>query len=147
MAYVMPVSVQPREGQGMAVRVLLVDDDHDIHWLLKIILQGDPTVLLVGEAFDGESAIAEVRLQRPDVVLMDLMMPWVDGLEATRRIKEQWPETKVLILTALSPEASRDAAYESGADGFVSKQDMASSVLPAIRAVTRRPPRPRTHEG
>ena len=62
--------------------------------------------------------------------------PTVDGLEATRRIKEQWPETKILVLTSLTEDNLREAAYGSGADGFLNKRDIASRLLLAIRAVT-----------
>jgi DNA-binding NarL/FixJ family response regulator len=77
-----------------------------------------------------------VQQHRPDVVLMDLMMPGFDGLEATRRIKEQWPETKILVLTSLTEDDFREVAYDSGADGFLNKLDIASRLLLAIRAVT-----------
>lgn len=105
-------------------RVLLVDDDEDIVWLIAIVLQADPPLKLVGKAVDGESAVAMVRQHRPDVVLMDLMMPGFDGLEATRRIKEQWPETKILVLTSLTENDFREVAYDSGADGFLNKLDI-----------------------
>src|SRR6266478_2938094 len=117
-------------------RVLLVDDDKDVLWLIAIVLQADPTLTLVGQAVDGESAVAMVQQHRPDLVLMDLMMPGFDGLEATRRIKEQWPETKILVLTSLTEDDFREVAYDSGADGFLNKRDIASRLLLAIRAVT-----------
>lgn len=118
------------------VRVLLVDDEKDVLWLIAFVLQADPTLTLVDKAVDGESAVAMVRQHRPDLVLMDLMMPGFDGLEATRRIKEQWPETKILVLTSLTEDDLREAAYDSGADGFLNKRDIASRLLLAIRAVT-----------
>src|SRR5713226_5094478 len=117
-------------------RVLLVDDDKDVLWLTACVLQADPTLTLVGKAVDGESAVAMVQQHRPDVVAMDLMMPGFDGLEATRRIKERWPETEILVLTSLTEDDFREAAYDSGADGFLNKGDIASRLLLAIRAVT-----------
>src|SRR3981081_687749 len=117
-------------------RVLFVDDDKDVLWLTACVLQADPTLTVVGKAIDGESAVAMVQQHRPEVVVMDLMMPGFDGLEATRRIKERWPETKILVLTSLIQDEFREAAYDSGGDGFLNKWDMPSQLLLPIRAVT-----------
>jgi CheY-like chemotaxis protein len=99
-------------------RVLLVDDDKDVLWLTACVLQADPTLTLVDKAVDGESAVAMVQQHRPDVVVMDLMMPGFDELEATRRIKERWPETKILVLTSLTETTS--AGRRTTAAGTVS---------------------------
>jgi DNA-binding NarL/FixJ family response regulator len=121
------------------VTVLVVDDDEDIRWLLAATLSGNPGVTVVGSAGDGEGAVAFVRRERPEVVLMDLLMPRLDGLEATRRIKREFPSTRVIVLTVLAEEAYRVAASITGADRFLNKAEMAATLLPAIQDVTRRP--------
>jgi DNA-binding NarL/FixJ family response regulator len=122
----------------VAPRVLIVDDDADVRWLVTFVLRRDPNVTLVGEAPDGEEAVSLVRQERPDVVVMDVMMPRVDGLEATRRIKREWPDTKVLVLTSLTDDAARREAFEKGADAFLNKREIATALLPAIWHVTAR---------
>ena len=81
---------------------------------------------------DGEMALSLVRQERPDVVVMDIRMRRLDGLEATGRIKREWPDTKVLVLTHLTDDATRREAFEKGADAFVNKRDIASALVPAI---------------
>ena len=90
-------------------------------------------MLLVGEADDGESAIILVRQVQPDLVVMDVMMPGVGGLEATRRIKREWPETRVLVLTNLTDDETRRSALLNGADSFITKRDLAPRLLDAIK--------------
>jgi NarL family two-component system response regulator LiaR len=115
-----------------APRVLIVDDEVDGCWLAAFVLRRDPNLALVGEATNGEMALSVVRQERPDVVVMDIMMRHLDGLEATHQIKREWPGTKVLVLTHLTDEDTRRAAFEMGADAFVDKRDMASALVPAI---------------
>ena len=122
---------------AVALRVLIADDDVDIRLLEKFVLRQDSTVVLVGEAEDGEAAVDLVREHRPDVVVMDIVMPGVGGLEATGRIKRDWPATKVLVLTSMSDDDSRRAAFLHGADTFLDKRDLATMLLPAIWAATR----------
>lgn len=122
----------------MPVTVLVVDDDEDTRWLLAATLRGNPGVAVVGSAGDGEEAVAFVRRERPDIVLMDLLMPRLDGLEATRRIKREWPNTKVIVLSVLAEEAYQVAASINGADRFLKKAEIAAVLLPAIRDVTGR---------
>ena len=116
--------------------VLVVEDDADFRWLLTTILATDPRVCVDGEAEDGEAAVARVLQDAPSIVLMDLMIPRVDGLEATRRIKQAAPATKVVVLSALPEEPYRRLAHDSGADVFLNKRDAATSLLPAIRGLT-----------
>lgn len=122
----------------MPVTVLVVDDDEDTRWLLAAILRGNPGVTVVGSAGDGEEAVAFVRREHPDIVLMDLLIPRRDGLEATRRIKREWPNTKVIVLSVLAEEAYQVAASINGADRFLKKAEIAAALLPAIRDVTGR---------
>lgn len=76
---------------------------------------------IVGEAEDGEEGLALVRRERPDIVVTDLMMPLLNGLELTKRIKEEWPQTEVILITSYSDEAYQVAGFASGADAFVNK--------------------------
>jgi two-component system invasion response regulator UvrY len=118
---------------GRTVRVLIADDDVEVRGLVGFILSQDPGVLLVGEAEDGESAIILVRQAQPDLVVMDVMMPGVGGLEATRRIKREWPDTRVLVLTNLTDDETRRSAFVNGADSFLSKRDIGTRLLAAIK--------------
>jgi CheY-like chemotaxis protein len=115
-----------------APRVLIVDDELDSCWLVAFILRQDPNLSLAGEATDGEMAVSLVRQERPDVVVMDVMMPRFGGLEAIPQIKREWPDTKVLVLTHLTGEATRREAFEKGADAFLDKHDIVSGLVPAI---------------
>ena len=116
-----------------AVRVVIADDDVEARNLIGFILSQDPGVLLVGEAVDGDSAIILVRQAEPDLVVMDVMMPGVGGLEATRRIKREWPDTRVLVLTNLTDDETRRSAFVNGADSFLAKRDIATRLLAAIK--------------
>jgi DNA-binding NarL/FixJ family response regulator len=118
----------------LALRILIVDDNADIRVLVTFVLSRDPTFVLVGEAENGESALAFARQHRPDVVVMDLLMPSVGGLEATRQIKHESPGTKVLVLTSLNDDQTISAAFVNGADFFLDKRDIATRLVPAIRA-------------
>jgi len=130
----------------MALRILLADDDPEARSLITLVVGQDPALLLVGEAEDGYAAIALARQHRPDVILMDVLMPFVDGLEATQLIKQQLPGTKVLVLTSLTDEYTLRAAFANGADSFVDKREIATRLLHAIwNAAARRdapPPDP-----
>ena len=112
---------------------ILIVDDHD-WWraALKRLLEREPEVSVAKEAGDGEQAVQLARTLRPDVVFMDIAMPGLDGLEATRRIKAEQPETKVIILTIYNEEAYRKAAAESGADAFIPKKALMANLFPTI---------------
>ena len=93
---------------------------------------------IVGEAEDGEQALTLVRLERPDLVITDLIMPRLDGVALTRRIRQELPETRVILISSHTEDAYRLWASDSGVDAFVSKQVITTSLVPAIRDLIRR---------
>lgn len=119
----------------MPATILIVDDDQGFREMVKRLLEREPGVSVVGEAGDGEEAVRLARELQPDVILMDIAMPRVDGLEATRRIKAERPEAKVIILMIHNEEAYRRAAAESGADVFLPKKTLMANLLPTIRRI------------
>ena len=101
------------------VRVLIADDKRSARQGLKALLARIPEIEVVGEAVNGQEAVELTAVHQPDVVLMDAQMPKMDGLEATRRIKSQWPAVKIIILT-IHPQCRRQA-LAAGADAFLLK--------------------------
>jgi CheY-like chemotaxis protein len=121
--------------------VVVVDDDPDYLWVVRFILEsGSDKTAIVGEAASGEEALALVLRKSPDVVIADLMMPQLNGLDLTRRIKEERPQTKILLMSAYTEDTYRRIASVSGADGFLNKHLIHTGLLPAIREVIVRPP-------
>ena len=119
----------------MSTTILTVDDDRRFLEIVKCHLEKDPDLSIVGQATDGEQAIRLARELQPDVVLMDISMPRLNGLEATRQIKTEQPNTKVVILTNHDEEPYRKAATENGADSFLRKKTLRTALLPTIRQV------------
>jgi DNA-binding NarL/FixJ family response regulator len=115
------------------ISVLIVDDQELMRESLKILIDANEAMRAVGLARDGQEAIRMVRDLRPDVVLMDIRMPELNGIECTRAIKEFAPETKVIILTTFNDDDYIFNAIKAGADGFllkgVSKSELFSSIL------------------
>jgi len=111
-------------------RVLIVDDRTQTREGLKALLATAPVVQVIGEAADGREAINLITELQPDVVLMDASMPVMDGLEATRLVKAQWPEVKVIVLTIHT--TLRAEALAAGADAFLVKGCPAGELLAAI---------------
>ncbi len=118
----------------MAVRVLIADDNPEFRRILKHVLQDEAQAILVGEAEDGEEAFELAQQLSPQVILMDIDMPRLSGLEATRQIKNRRPEAKVIILGINDEEAYRRAAAECGASGFVLKKRLLRELPSAIAA-------------
>jgi DNA-binding NarL/FixJ family response regulator len=120
---------------GDAIRVLLVDDDDLMRAGLKAVLRSDPTVEVVGEAANGRAAIAATRARRPDVVLMDVRMPDLDGIAATREVVAVSPEARVVILTTFEQDDYIFGALSAGASGFLLKRTSPEELLAAIHTV------------
>ena len=117
------------------IRVLLVDDQVLFREALGTLLRINPQLEIVGEASDGVEAIAAAKELRPDVVLMDLRMPVLGGVEATRRLRAQLPETRVLVLTTFEEDEEVLAAIQAGAAGYILKASPSEKLVEAIRAV------------
>ena len=115
--------------------VLIADDQALVRVGLRKILESEPETTVVGEAGDGEDAVAAARRLRPDVVLMDIRMPVLDGIEATRRIVAAQPATRVLILTTFGLDGYVYDALRAGASGFMLKDAPPEEIAAAVRIV------------
>jgi DNA-binding NarL/FixJ family response regulator len=118
-------------------RVLLADDQRVVREGLSTLLGLLPGIDVVGTASDGEEALARVSELAPDIVLMDLRMPRCDGVEATRRLREEHPGSKVIVLTTYADDRSVVDALRAGARGFLTKDAGAAEIQEAIAAVVR----------
>ena len=119
----------------MTVRVLLADDQPLIRAGFRMLLEEQPDITVIGEAADGAEAIRLTSLLRPDLVLMDVRMPGTDGIEATRRIVAETPESRVLVLTTYDLDEYAFTALRYGASGFLLKDARPADLADAIRAV------------
>ncbi len=117
------------------IRVLVVDDDPLVRSALALMLGGTDELCLVGEAADGVAALRMVDSHRPDVVLMDIRMPVMDGLEATSRLTRVDPSPRVIVLTTFDADDYVVSAVAAGADGFLLKDTPPGEIVAAIRAV------------
>jgi DNA-binding NarL/FixJ family response regulator len=115
------------------IRVLLADDEELVRTGLRMILDAEPDITVVGDAVDGQQALTQVQRLGPDIVLMDIRMPRMDGLEATRRLNAEGSGVKVVVLTTFDLDEHVYAALSAGASGFLLKDAPASQLLHAIR--------------
>ena len=120
-----------------SIRVLIADDHPLYRDGLRGMLADHPTICCVGEAATGGEALTKVRSSRPDVVLMDLHMPGMDGIEATRRLTAALPDTAVLVLTMFEDDSSVIAALRAGARGYLLKGAAQDDIVRAIESVDR----------
>jgi NarL family two-component system response regulator LiaR len=123
-----------RGKDGMTIQVLITDDHKVVRQGLRGFLELDPVLEVVGEAGNGEEAVAMARRLGPDVVLMDLLMPVMDGIEATREIRSELPEVEVVALTSVLEDASVTGAVKAGAIGYLLKTTDADELCEAIKA-------------
>ena len=117
----------------MAVTVLIVDDNAQFRALLREIVAEEPALHVVGEAVDGAEAVQLAQELRPDILLLDLGMPRVNGLEVLRWSKAERPESKVIIVTVHTEDAYRQAAETSGADAFLLKRTLGTVLMPTLQ--------------
>lgn len=125
------------EGQSTTIHVLLADDHDLVRTGLKAALRAHPEFSVVAEARDGEEAVREAKRVRPDLVVMDVRMPRLDGIEACRDILAEVPGTNVLMLTSYADERAVMAAIVAGASGFMLKEVQTAELLEAMRVVGR----------
>src|SRR5712691_826908 len=118
-----------------AARVLVVDDQTLFRAGLARLLDEDPRVEVVGQAVDGRDAVKQAAKFKPDVILMDLKMPNVDGIEATRQIVEADPAVKVVVLTTFETDSQVIQALKAGASGYVLKDSSAQAIVSSLVAV------------
>ena len=119
------------------IRVLIADDHTIVRAGVRLLLEAEPDMEIVGEALTGEEAIRLVEKLRPTVVLMDIAMPGLDGLEATRRIKATTPDTRILVLTMHRSDEYFFEMLKAGASGYVLKAAETDELVTAIRVVAR----------
>ena len=119
------------------MRVLIADDHLPFTEVVRAMLEPEEEIEIVGAVPDGEQALELVRDLRPNAVVMDISMPRLDGIEATRRIHEEVPETQVLILTGSNAPEDVERARDAGAEAYLTKDQIASHLVPALLALCR----------
>jgi DNA-binding NarL/FixJ family response regulator len=117
------------------IRVLLVDDESRLRQMAKRVLVADHEIEVVGEAADGRTAIDLNSQLRPDLIVMDIAMPQLNGLEAAKIIRQQSSDPKIIIMTAMAAEPYRKAAMDVGASAFLSKGALDSDLVPTIHTI------------
>ena len=119
------------------IRVLIADDHIIVRSGVRLLLEAESGIEVVGEALDGYEALVLAEKHHPDVVLMDITMPGMDGLEATRQIKARWPEIQVLVLTMHRSDEYFFEMLKAGASGYILKGAETSDLINAVRVVGR----------
>jgi two-component system, NarL family, response regulator LiaR len=120
------------------VRVVIADDSELFYSALGAILDPEPGVVVLGYAADGDEALRLARELRPDVVLMDLSMPVLDGFVATERIRAEVPETQVVVLTGSADDGDVERARAAGAAGYITKDRIAGELVDALRTAAQK---------
>jgi two-component system, NarL family, response regulator LiaR len=119
----------------VTIRILIVEDQRIVREGLRAVLEDEDEIAIVGEAANGQEAIDLFAQLQPDVVLMDLQMPVIDGPEATRRIREQSPDARILVLTTYATDEFIFKALRAGAQGYLLKDASANELLGAIHSI------------
>lgn len=122
----------------MPVTIVVADDEEHHREIVRFLIASVSDMIVVGEAANGEEALSVALRERPDIVITDLVMPRLNGIELTKRIRQELPQTRVILMSSFTEDAYRMMASESGADAFVSKQVIFENLLPAIYDVIRR---------
>jgi DNA-binding NarL/FixJ family response regulator len=120
-----------------SIAVLLADDHVMVRQGLRVLLEAQPDIAIVGEAETGRQAVQLARTLQPDVIVMDILMPDLNGVEATRQIVKEMPHARVLVLSSYSEDEYVDQLTEAGASGFVRKQSPAIDLIHAVRETSK----------
>ncbi|MEH7307016.1 response regulator transcription factor [Neobacillus drentensis] len=119
----------------MSIRILIADDHHVVRRGLVFFLRTQKDLEVIGEAANGKEAVEQAQLLKPDIILMDLIMPEMDGIQATKIIKEQQPEIKIMMLTSFSDQDHVIPALEAGASGFQLKDIQPDELVTSIKKI------------
>ncbi len=119
------------------IRILIVDDHDVVRKGIQMIVSTEPTIQVVGEAKDGQEAVRQAKSLQPDIILMDLVMPQGDGIEAIAEIKHDYPQIKIIALTTFEDNVRINGAMEAGVDGYLLKDADGEVLLQAIQAAYR----------
>jgi DNA-binding NarL/FixJ family response regulator len=117
------------------IRILIVDDHPFLREGVRAVIATQPDLLVLAEAENGAEAVDQYRAHRPDIVLMDLQMPGMSGVEAIIAIKAEWPEARIVVLTTYSGDAQALRALRAGASGYILKSSLRKELLDTIRSV------------
>jgi len=120
----------------MTIKIYIVDDHSVVRYGLRLLLDSQDDIEIIGEASSAVEILAEVSELNPDVILMDISLPGMSGIEATRKIKENWPDTNVIALTIHEDEEYFFKMLDAGASGYVPKRAAPEELLTAIKAVS-----------
>lgn len=120
---------------GTSTRTLIVDDSAAFRRCIQAFLESESEIEVVGEATSGMEAIIKARELKPDLVLIDMRMPGMDGISAARQLREEMPKLKIIVMTSVDIQEYRDAAMANGASGFVVKESVIDTLLPTIRDI------------
>jgi DNA-binding NarL/FixJ family response regulator len=126
---------QTQTATGTKIRILCVDDHPLVRKGIASILNNEPDIELVGEAGNGQDAVAMFKAHKPDVTLMDLRMPQMDGIEAVKKIRAEFPDARIIALTSYDGDQEIYRALEAGVRGYLLKEMVHTEVLRAIRLV------------
>lgn len=121
----------------MPMCILIADDHGLLRAGLRALLEQEADLQIVGEAGDGPETLRKIEALRPDLVLLDLNMPGIGGIQVLRNIKDRWPQVQVLVITMLEDEGLVAEALESGASGYIIKRAIESELLSALEAIRR----------
>lgn len=144
--YYQRVEFPPEVLEMKIKKVFIVDDDPEFRRFLREFLSDQPGLKIVGEAADGKQALEKVKKINPDLVLLDIRMPGMDGFSASRLLKRIMPDLQIIIMTIFDDLEYQDSVKKSGSDGYVVKSNLVKDLMPAIRAALKNENKAQKHK-